>query len=106
MNDFSYASGCCSFLFQTNFILPIFRGTSLYGVHVVFDVSDAALKDPSKEELIFQKHAWLRNRYVWSSLVFVLVAAIITALVVALFEAESNRVPPSKAQLCYLLKDA
>jgi len=94
------------FLFQTRFNLPIFRGTSLYGVNVLFDVSDAVLKHPSKEELIFQKHAWLWNHYVWSLLVFVLVAAIITALVVALFEAESNRVPPSKAQLCVLLKDA
>ena len=94
------------FLFQTSFILPIFRGTSLYGVNVLFDVSDAVLKHPSKEQLIFQKYTWLWNRYVWSLLVFVLVAAIITALVVALFEAESNSVPPSKAQLCFLLKDA
>jgi hypothetical protein len=74
----------------------------LYGVSVLFDVSDAVLKDPSKDVLTFQKHAWLRNRYVWISLVFVLVAAIITALVVALSEAVSRSVPPSKAQLYYL----
>jgi len=87
---------------QTHFISLIFHGTSLYGVNVLFDVSDAVLKHPSKDVLTIQKHAWLKNRYVWSLLVFVLVAAIITALVVALFEAESNRVPPSKTQLCYL----
>jgi magnesium-transporting ATPase (P-type) len=91
-----------SFSFQIHFISPIFHGTSFYGVNVLFDVPDAALKHPSKDVLTFQKHVWLRNRYVWCSLVFVLVAAIITALVVALSEAESNRVPPSKAQLCYL----
>jgi len=93
MNDFSYTSGCHRFLLQTSFILLIFHGTSLYAVNILFDVSDV---------LTFQKHAWLRNRYVWSSLVFVLVAAIITAVVVALSEAESRSVPPSKAQLCYV----
>jgi hypothetical protein len=93
-----------SFSFQTHFISLIFHGTSLYGVNVLFDVSDAVLKHPSNDVLTFQKHAWLRNRYVWSSLVFVLVAAIITALVVALSEAGSDRVPPSKAQLCYICK--
>jgi len=90
------------FSFQTSFILQIFHVTSLYGVNVLFDVSDAVLKDPPKDVWTFQKHAWLRNRYVWISLVFVLVAGIITALVVALSEGESNREPPSKAQLCYL----
>ena len=102
MNDFSYTSSCHSFLFPTSFILLIFHGTSLYGVNVLFDVSDAALKHPSKDVLTFQKHAWLRNRYVWSSLVIILVAAIITALVVTLSEAEYRSFPPSKAQLCYL----
>jgi len=102
MNDFSYTSGCYRFLLQNSFILLIFHGTSLYGVNVLFDVSDAVLKHPSKDVLTFQKHAWLRNRYVWGSLVFVLIAAIITALVVTLSEAESRSVPPSKAQLCYL----
>jgi len=102
MNDFSYTSGCHRFLLQTSFILLIFHGTSLYGVSVLFDVPDAALKHPSKEVLTFQKHAWLRNRYVWRSLVIILVAAIITALVVTLSEAEYRSFPPSKAQLCYL----
>ena len=91
------------FSFQTSFILPIFQGTSLYGINILFDVSDAVLTDPSKGVLTFQKNAWLKNRYVWISFVLVLVAAIITA-VVTLFEAESNRVPPSKAQLCCLWK--
>ena len=90
------------FPLQTHFILAIFQGTSLYGVNVLFDVSDAVLKHPSKDVLTFQKHAWLRNHYVWSLFVFVLVAAITTALVVALSEAESTCLPPSKAQLCYL----
>jgi hypothetical protein len=90
------------FSFQTHFISLIFHGTSLYGVSVLFDVTDAPLKHPSKDVLTFQKRAWLRNRYVLSSLVFVLVAAIITVVVVALSEAESRIVPPSKAQLCYL----
>jgi hypothetical protein len=74
----------------------------LYGVSVLFDVSDAVLKDPLKDMLTFQKHSWLRNRYVWSLLVFISVATIVTAPVVALPEAESNHVPPSKAQLYYL----
>jgi len=100
MNDFSYTSGR-NFLISNTFSL-IFHGTSLYGVNVLFHVSDAALKQTSEDVLTFQKYAWLRNRCVWSSLVFVLVAAIITALVVALSEAESRSVPPSKAQLCYL----
>jgi len=90
------------FSFQAHFISIIFHGTSLYLVTVLFDVSDATLKHPSNDVLTFQKHAWLRNRYVWSSLVFVLVGAIITTLVMVLSEAESNRIPPSKAQLCYL----
>jgi hypothetical protein len=90
------------FSFQARFILLVFDGTSLYGVTVLFDVSDAALKQPSKDALTFQKHAWLRNRYVWISLALVLVAAIITALLIMLSEAESSSVPPSKAQLCYL----
>ena len=81
------------FLFQTHFILLIFYGTRSYGGSVLFDVSDALLKRPTQDVLAFQKHAWLRNRYVWSSLVFVLVAAIITALVVALSEAESRNIP-------------
>jgi hypothetical protein len=82
-----------------HFILLIFHGTRLYGVTVLFDVSDAAPKHPSKDVLSFQKHAWLRNRYVWSSLVLASVLAIITALAVALSEAESKNTPPSKAQL-------
>jgi hypothetical protein len=90
------------FSFQTHFISLIFHGTSSYGVSVLFDVSDAALKHPTKDVLTFQKHTWLRNRYVLSSLVFVLVAATITALVVALSGAEYRIVPPSKAQLHYL----
>jgi hypothetical protein len=59
------------------------------------DVSDAALKHPSKDVLTFQKHSWLRNRYVWIALVLVLVVAIIAVLAVTLSEA----VAPSKAQL-------
>ena len=101
MNDFSYTSGCRN-LFISNTFSLVFHVTSFYGFSVLFDVSDAALKHPTKDVLTFQKHAWLRNRYVWSSLVFILVAAIITALVVALSEAESRSVHPSKAQLCYL----
>jgi hypothetical protein len=99
MSDFSYTSGCCSFSFQTHFILFIFHCARLYGVTVLFDVSDAALKHPSKDVLTFQKHAWLSNRYVWSALVIVLVVAIIAALAVALSKAESKNIPPSKAQL-------
>ena len=102
MNDFSYTSNCRSFFFPTSFISLIFHGTNLYGVIVLFDVSDAALKQPSKDALTFQKHAWLRNRYVWISLALVVVAAIVTALLITLSEAESSSVPPSKAQLCYL----
>ena len=98
---FSYISGCRNSIISNTFSL-IFHGTSLCGVSVLFDVPDAALKHPSKDVLAFQKHAWLRNRYVWSLLVFVLVAAIITALVVVLSEAEFRCIPPSKAQLCYL----
>jgi hypothetical protein len=91
----------CSF--QTHVISPTFHGTRLYGVTVLFDVSDVALKHPSKKDVLtFQKHAWLRNRYVWGSLVLVLLAAIITALVFALSEPESISEPHSKAQLCYL----
>jgi hypothetical protein len=90
------------FSLQTHFILLIFHGTSLYGVSVLFDVSDAALKHPSKDVLPFQKHTSMRNRCVWSLLAFVLVASIITALVVALSDADSRSVSPSKAQLCYL----
>ena len=92
------------FSFQTYFISLIFHGTSLYGVIFLFDVTDAALKHPSKDVLTFQKQSWLRHRCVWSLLVFVLVAAIITTLVVALSESESNSEPPSKAHLCYLWK--
>jgi len=102
MNDFFTLLVVEIFSFQTHFISLIFHGTSLYGVTVLFDVSDAALKHPTKDVLTFQKLAWLRNRYVWSSLVFVFVGAIITTLVMALSEAESNREPPSKAQLCFL----
>jgi uncharacterized membrane protein YidH (DUF202 family) len=102
MNDFSYTSGRSNFSFQTHIILPTFHGTRLYGVTVLFVVSGVARRHPSKDVLTFQKHAWLRNRYIWGSLVLVLVAAIITALVIALSGAESNSVHPSKAQLCYL----
>jgi len=101
VNDFSYTSGCRNFFISNTFSL-IFHGTSLYGVSVLFDVSDVVLKHPSKDVLTFQKHAWLRNRYMWGSLVILLVAAIITALVIVLSEAESRSISPSKAQLCYL----
>jgi hypothetical protein len=98
MNDFSYTFGCCSFSFQTQFILLIFHCT-MYGVTVLFDVSDAALKQPPKDVMTFQNHALLKNPYVWSSLVIVLVVAIIAALAFALSEAESKNIPPGKAQL-------
>jgi hypothetical protein len=87
------------FFISVHFIVLIFHGNRLYDVTVLFDVSDAALKHPSKDVLTFQKHAWLRNRYVWSALVIVSVVAIIAALAVALSEAESKNIPPSKAQL-------
>jgi hypothetical protein len=82
-----------------HFILLIFHGTSWYGVTVLFDVSDAALKHPSKDVLTFKKYAWLSNRYVLSAIVLALVVAIIAAVAVALSEAESRNIPPSKAQL-------
>jgi preprotein translocase subunit SecY len=90
------------FSFQTHFISLIFRGTRSYGVSVLFDVSDASLKHPTKDVLAFQKHAWLRNRYVWSLFIFLLIAAIITALVVLFSEAESRDIPTSKAEQRYL----
>jgi hypothetical protein len=99
MNDFSYTSCLFSFSFQTQFILLIFHCTMLYGVTVLFDVSDAALKQPSKDVLTFQNHAWLKNRYVLSALVIVSVVVIVTAVAVALSEAESKNTPLSKAQL-------
>jgi hypothetical protein len=71
----------------------------LYSVTVLFDVSGAAPKHPSKDVLTFQQHAWLRNPYVWSALVLVLVVAIIAALAVAMSETESKNITPSKAQL-------
>ena len=101
VNDYCYTSDCRN-LFISNTFSLIFHGTRLYGVNVLFDVSDATLKHPAKDVLTFQKHAWLTNRYVWSLLVFVLVAIFITALVVTLSEAESRSVHPSKAQLFYL----
>ena len=102
MNDFFTILVVEIFSFQTHFISLIFHGTRLNGVNVVFDVSDMTLMPVSKDVLTFQTHARLRNRYVWISLVFLLVAAIIAALVVVLSEAEPSSVPPSKAQLCYV----
>ena len=103
MNDFLTVLVVEIISFQTHFISLIFHGTSLYGVNVLFDVSDASLRHPSKDVLMtFQKRAWLRNRYVWSSLLVVVVGAIVTTVVVVLSEAEPSSVPPSKAQLCYL----
>jgi hypothetical protein len=69
----------------------------LYGVTVPFDVSDVVPKQSSKDVLAFHKHAWLRNRCVWCSLILVLVVAIIIALAVALSEATYKSKPPSKA---------
>ena len=71
----------------------------MYGVTVPFDVSGVVPKQSSKDPLAFHKHAWLRNRCVWCSLVLVLVVAIIIALAVALSEAADKSMPPSKAQL-------
>jgi hypothetical protein len=83
-------------------MLVNFHVTSLYGVNVLFDVSGPTLEHPYDDVLNIKKNAWLRNRYLWIFLVFVLVAAIITALAIALSGAESNHAPPSKAQLCYI----
>jgi hypothetical protein len=104
MNDFSYSSEFWLFSFQTNFISLIFHSTSFYVVTVLFDVSDATLEHTHQDVMKCQKHACLRNRYLWSLLVLVLVAAIITALVIALSGTELNHAPPSKAQLCYIWK--
>jgi hypothetical protein len=65
---------------------------------VLFDVSDPALEYTYDDVLNIKKNAYLRNRYLWSFLVLLLVAAIITALVIALSGAESNSAPHSKAQ--------
>jgi hypothetical protein len=83
-------------------MLVNFHVTSLNGVNVLFLVSDVVIKRPSKDVLTFQKDAFLSNCFVWSLLVFVLVAGFIIALIVALIGAELNHASRSKEQLCYI----